>query len=277
MNRYLRPSAVFVAAVMTVVVCQAQEPTLNEVLERLSRYIDDYETKVVQLAAEEQYEQSIKRRPGYGGEIVARRKLTSTFFFFRLPTGQAWFGLRDVTRVENKAVSRRTRSVEQLLTEGTPEALAEANRIMRENAKYNIGGVYRTINLPLQALELLHAEHRRRFDFTSVGRARMAGSRVWQIAYAERVRPSLINDGFGGDRLANGHVWVDPTNGAVHKTEVMIDKVNVITVEYRHDDRFRMLLPSTMEEVYGLTVEVVRGHASYRNYRRFQTSGRVVN
>lgn len=274
MNRHFRPYAVLVVAVMTAVVCQAQEPTLDEVLDRLGRYISDYETKVVQLAAEEQYEQRIKRRAGYGGEVVARRKLTSTFLFARLPTGQAWFGLRDVTRVDGKAVSGRDRSLEQLLGEG---AVEEAQRVIRENAKHNIGGVYRTINVPLQALEMLHPVHRRRFKFSHVDRARMGGARVWQIAFAERVRPSLINDGFDGDRLANGHVWVDPANGAVHKTEVILDKVNVLTVEYRRNDRFQMLLPSSMEEVYEFPIEVFNGRASYRDYRRWEGSGRVVN
>jgi hypothetical protein len=276
MNRYLRPSAVVAAAVMTVVVCQAQEPTLDEVLDRVGRYIADYETNVVQLAAQEEYEQSIKRRPGYGGAVVEKRKLESTFLFARLPTGQALFGLRDVTRVDGKAVIGRERSVEQLLTEGTPDALAEANRVMRENAKYNIGGVYRTVNLPLQALELLRPAHRHRFTFADDGRTRIAGLRVWRIAFTEHMRPSLINDGFGGSRLSHGHAWVDPATGSVHKTEVLIDKENAIRVEYRRNNRLQMLLPSSMEEVYGLSIEVVRGRASYRNYRRWETSARVV-
>jgi outer membrane lipoprotein-sorting protein len=277
MNRHVWPFAVLAVALMTVVVCQAQEPTLDEVIDRLGRYISDYETKVVELAAEEEYEQRVKRKSGYGGEVVERRKLTSTFFFYKLPSGQAWFGLRDVTRVDGKAVSARDRSVEQLLQEGTLEAVAEANRIVRKNADYNIGAVYRTANLPLMAIELLRAEHRRRFEFTSAGRPRMGGARVWQIAYAERVKPSLIHDGFGGDRLSNGHVWVDPTTGAVHKTEIIIDKVNTISVEFERNDRFQMLLPSAMEEDYELAIEFVRGRATYRDYRRFQTSGRVVD
>jgi hypothetical protein len=31
-----------------------------------------------------------------------------------------------------------------------------------------------------------------------------------------------------------------------------------------------------MEERYGLDVEVVHGRATYRNYRRFETAGRLV-
>jgi hypothetical protein len=91
------------------------------------------------------------------------------------------------------------------------------------------------------------------------------------------VKPSLIHDGFGGDRLSNGQVWVDPTTGAVHKTEIIIDKVNIISVEFERNDGFQMLLPSAMEEDYELAIEFVRGRATYRDYRRFQTSGRVVD
>jgi hypothetical protein len=272
-----RQLACAVAAIIaTVGVCHAQEPTLDVVLERLGAYIGGYETKVVELAAEEQYEQWIKRRTGYGGAVVARRKLTSMFLFARLSTGQAWYGLRDVFKVDDRAVTGRERSVEQLLAEGTPDAVKEAQRVVRDNAKYNIGGVYRTINLPLQALDLLRPEFRRRFGFASTGRTRIAGIRVWRIAFTERVRPSLINDGFGGDRLANGHVWVDPATGAVLRTEVLIGNENAISVEYRRNDRFQMLLPSTMEETYGLEIEVVHGRASYSDYRRFQTSSRLI-
>ena len=72
-------------------------------------------------------------------------------------------------------------------------------------------------------------------------------------------------------------MWVYPTTVAVHKTEISIEKVNLITVEFRHNDRFQMLLPSSMEEVYELAIEVVNGRANYSDYRRFQTSARIVD
>ena len=42
------------------------------------------------------------------------------------------------------------------------------------------------------------------------------------------------------------------------------------------DSRLQLLLPREMEETYGLDVEVVHGRATYRNYRRFETGGRLV-
>jgi len=158
-------TALIVAAGLVRIGEAAQAPALDVVLDRLSAYLRDYETKVIELAADEQYKQWIKRRSGYGGDTVSRRNLKSMYFLVRLPDGRAWFGFRDVTRVDGRDVSRQGRPMEQVLGERTSDAYDEALAIMRENAKYNIGDVYRTINLPLQALDLLHPQHRDRFDF----------------------------------------------------------------------------------------------------------------
>src|SRR5262245_32526208 len=134
-----------VRAVLTVLImiaglariCEAQPPSLDVVLARLGAYLLDYETKVVELAAEERYKQWVKRRTGWGGDTVARRNLRSTYFLVRLPTGQAWFGFRDVMRVDGRDVTRQGRPMEELLSQRTASAYDEALAIMRENAKYN--------------------------------------------------------------------------------------------------------------------------------------------
>jgi hypothetical protein len=78
-------------------------------------------------------------------------------------------------------------------------------------------------------------------------------------------------------------VWVDPITGAVLRTEFGVTGLNLlnlkdvlIRVEYQRDARLQVLVPSEMEESYGLDIEVVHGRATYRNYRRFETGGRLV-
>lgn len=272
-----------IAATLTAAsLVHAQQPTLDVVLDRLGAYLADYETKVVELVADERYEQWIKRKSGYGGAVVSRRKLQSTFFLMRLADGQAWIGLRDVFSVDGKAVAGGSRAMEDILKEGTADAFEEALRVARENAKYNIGPVYRTINLPLHALELLHPRNRNRIQFAAAGQSRMAGRSSWQIDFDEHARPTIVSDGFGGDRPVQGRVWVDPSTGAVLKTDLRIGGdpsiINeaAISVEYRSNDRLQVFLPAEMEESYTLKIEVLHGRASYRNYRRFQTSARLV-
>jgi hypothetical protein len=279
---------VLVALIVTVGlarICEAQNPPLNVVLDRLSAYLLQYETKVVELAADERYKQWIKRRSGYGGDTVARRDLRSTYFLIRLPDGRAWFGFRDVTRVDKRDVSRPGRPMEQILGERTASAYEEALTVMRENAKYNIGDVYRTINLPLQALDLLHPEYRDRFEFRAIGRGSAAGQEAFIIQFQERpgFGPTLVTDGFGGEVLSYGRVWVEPASGAVLRTELSFKgsatrylRESSVRVEYQRDRRLQVLLPSEMEERYGLEIEVLHGVATYRNYRRFETGARMV-
>ena len=171
----------------------------------------------------------------------------------------------------------------QLLSQRTVDAYAEAQAITRENAKYNIGGVFRTINIPLQALELLLPEHRQRFEFHAGGRERVRGQEAAVVGFTERSLPSFISDGFGGDLPAHGRVWVEPVTGAVLRTELGVAgpaavylKEMQVRVDYQRDRRLQMFVPSEMEEIYGLDIEVVHGRASYRNNRRFETTGRLV-
>jgi hypothetical protein len=278
--RFLSVIGVMVAAAGTA---QAQSTSLDTLLDRLGAYLQDYEAKALELVAEEEYSQWIKRRPGYGSETVARRKLDSTYFLVRLPDGQAWYGFRDVARVDGRTIAREGRSMADLLGERTIDAVEEALAITRANAKYNIGGVYRTLNVPLQTLELFSPRFQNRFDFRDAGREKVKGQECVVVGFRERTAPSVISDGFGGDVLSQGRVWIDPVNGTVLRTElsfygpaVAYLKENLIRVEYERDNRLQLLVPREMEETYGLDVEVVHGRASYRNYRRFETGGRLV-
>jgi hypothetical protein len=282
-----RTKIALVATLLAVGVCEALSaqslPPIDIVVDRLGAYLRDYETKVFELAAEEEYDQWIKRRSGYGGETVQKRKLRSTYFLVRLPDGQAWYGFRDVASVDGRAVSAPTRSMAELLGERTVSAYDEALALTRANAKYNIGDVYRTINIPLQTLELLHPEHRNHFDFSLARRERVRGQDAAVVIFKERAAPSLISDGFGGGLLASGRVWVEPITGAVLRTELGFSgfsapflKDALIRVEYQRDSRLQVLVPIEMEETYGLDIEVLHGRASYRNFRRFETGGRLV-
>ena len=275
---------VLLSASMVPTLCAAQAPALDVMLTRLSAYLLDYETKVFELAADEQYDQWVKRPPKYGGSTLEKRKLKATFFLVKLPDGKAWYGFREVTSVNGKSLKKGARPMAQVLSERTVDALDEALAITRENAKYNIGPVYRNLNVPLQALDLLHPQYRNRFQFTSGGLVREGGRLTFEVDFVESSRPSLVSDGFGGDVPVHGRVLVDPMSGAVLRTEIRTGgnpgsflRDGFISVEYRLDSRLQMFLPAELEETYGLDSEILHGHASYRNYRRFQTSARMVD
>jgi hypothetical protein len=279
----LAATALAVALMVAANTAEAQSTALDVLLDRMGAYLQDYETRAFELVADEQYEQWVRRRPGYSGGTIERRKLKSTYFLIRLPDGQAWYGFRDVTSVDGRVVPATRRSMADLLSERTVDAVEEALAITRANARYNIGDVIRTINVPLQALALLVPEHQKRFEFREAGREKVKGQEAAVVAFQERSSPTLISDGFGGDVFSRGRIWVDPTTGTALRTELSFGgpataylKENLIRVDFERDSRLQLLVPREMEEIYGLDVEVVHGRASYRNYRRFETGGRLV-
>src|SRR5262245_10897445 len=94
-----RLTVVILTTLPAVAACEAQTPLLEVLLERLGTYLVDYEQKAIELVADEEYDQWVRRRPGYSGGTVQRRKLKSTYFMLRLPSGEAWYGFRDVLSV----------------------------------------------------------------------------------------------------------------------------------------------------------------------------------
>jgi len=274
---------VCVLVVLSGGLCLAQEPSLDVVLERMGAYQLEYESRAVELVAEERYEQWVKRVPRFGGATIDKRKLTSTFFLVRFEDGAAWYGFREVTKVDGKDVTRPARTLADVLSVRSEDTLEEALSISVENTRYNIGSVYRNINIPLQALQLLHPSHRSRFRFTSGGALRSSKKPSMRIDFTEISSPSIITDGFGGDVPAHGSVVVNPETGAIRRTELLVTgprgtyiKGGFINVDYQLDERLGMLVPVEMEESFELDSEILNGRATYRNFRRFETTARLV-
>lgn len=268
----------------------AEQPSLNEVLARMGQYLVDYEARLSAVVAEEHYEQWLATPTGVRTQTA--RTLVSDFLFIRLPGGAEWLGLRDVLLVDGKPLREREERLLALLTQGPPDALERAIKIAVENARYNLLGndVFRTINVPTQVLELLSRQNHARFSFRKAGEATIAGTRAWKIEYAEHTRPTVIRTPGGRDRLARGIVWVEPVGGAVLRTQLDLggddfdfDANNVFstlraqtTVNYGRDARLDLRVPVEMREEYRRPTRVIRGLATYRNFRRFETSGRIA-
>jgi hypothetical protein len=69
------------------------------------------------------------------------------------------------------------------------------------------------------------------------------------------------------------------------RTELHVEKGDVVAtirVAYRLDDRLRIMVPATMDEDYRFRdkddrrLMFITAHASYSDYRRFETSARIV-
>ena len=265
-------------------VVAGREPRLKDVVSRLQAYLTIYEAELSTLVAEEEYEQSVNST---SGPPTIRRTLTSDFGFMRLPGRPEWLGLRDTFLVDGQPVPDHQRRLDRLLSEAPSHPEEFARRIVDENARYNLGFIARTINVPMLALDLLGPRNGDRLSFQKRAEEDLDGRTVWTVTFRERERPTLVRTPDGRSRPARGTVWIDPADGAVLRTDVEFDPVTRgdapaarITVLYRREDTLGLLVPYEMREVYRMersadAPEEIAAVARYSKFRQFRTSARI--
>ena len=281
------------AMTVAVVLCAAtaasgQTPKLDVLLAQLTSYLAIYEQQMSAIVADEFYlQEHLIIEPDF--DRARTRILQSDYAFLRMPGELAWLGLRDTYAVDGVPIRERDARIEGILSSPSKNAIREARVIAEENARYNIGDLERTINIPTLAVGLLFPQHRQRFKFSLAGEETIDGRRLAKVDFLEHRRPSVIRTREGRDQPARGTVWLDASAGAVHRTLLEVDTMRgrliittQIVVDYARDERLGMLVPRQMVERYNQPLDrTLRGFnidatASYSNYRRFQTSGRVV-
>jgi len=254
----------------------AASPSLEDVVERLDRYLAAYEPRLSAVVADEEYEQWLSGFVLSGPRPM--RILQSEFLFTRLPNGAPWTGFRDTVTVDGHPVRDRDAGLQQLVADGSDGALEQAARIVAENARYNLGDgfAFRTINTPTLTLDFFHPTHRSQVSFRKRGEETIDGTRVWKIDFVERP-PSMIRTPAGREQKTRGSVWVNPLSGAIARTllNVVISPTSEakITVEYRDQAALGFAAPYEMRESYRPGVE---GRARYAHFRKFETSVRIL-
>jgi len=253
----------------------AQSPApLDQVLARMFAYVERFQREFGSMVAEEHYEQTIRQAAGFArGE--PRRDLRSDFLLVNVP-GQGWLPFRDVYEADGRQIRDRQDRLTALFLSGTTSgALEQAQRIMNESARYNLGGGTRNINVPTLALMYLGPDTRSGVRFVEAKFDRPGEGRV--IEFTEIRRPTLIVTTGGRDLPARGRIWVDDTTGTITRTELHADDTGVeaeVVVSFELESTVSTWVPRRMEDRFkrrGDNSEV-RGVATYSRFRRFQVS-----
>jgi hypothetical protein len=260
------------------------EPSLKDVLRRVTGYVEAYGEKASIVVATERYTQDVTADSDAARQS---RAIVAEFAIVKVAGLGDWIGFRDVVEVDGRRVAdREDRLLHALMTgEG---GFDEARRISDESARFNIGPILRNFNVPTAGLFFFTAGNRDRFKFKRTGVTSSAG---WEIAFHETRRPTLIRTPDGASVPAAGTLWVNPQDGTILRTRLEVvgfatpahsaDRRTrgVIDVAYRHVDALDMWLPDSMVESFeasrGDVVERTRGEARYSNYRRFETNARI--
>jgi len=191
----------------------AQEPTLEQVMERVGRYVASYGEKAAVVVASEKYSQSVLID---GADMGRPRELKAEFAIVRV-AGGGGTGYRDVIEFEGKPVQDRKDRLVSLLTNTEGDA-SELIRIANEGARFNIGPISRNFDVPTAAMFFFLPSEHERFTFARKGARKVEGIDTWEIEFRETRRPTLIMTRAGKDVPIEGTLHVKPDDGTVVRT-----------------------------------------------------------
>ena len=289
----MRQSAVVLIAAFclaSVEPAAQSKPALEQILEKMATYLRDYESQLSSVVADEVFNQRVVATRAYSGGLpkteTIRRRLESEIGFIRLPGGEAWLGFRDVRKKDGRALKTQARSVGDVLASGA-DTLSQARAVAEASAEHNLG-VPRTTNVPTAALDIIHPDHYAAHRFVLRGEDMIQRTRAAVVEFVETARPTLVNDPGGQDLISRGRIWVDPASGAVWRIEWIYKAderfataapQSSLRVDFAPNEALGMMVPQEMREVFaafdGLEARG-DGVATYRNFRRFGTSARIV-
>jgi hypothetical protein len=267
-----------VCAVALPLGVSGQTADLDELVDRASDYVVLYEKNFVGVVAEESYRQTVRGgRAGTdlrGFPIEApsqRRDLKSDVLLVRAPAGDRWIQFRDVFEVDGKPVRDREERLTKLFLQPSADRQRQEEDIAAASARYNIGAVNRTVNMPVLALDVLEPRNRVWFTFHL---GKRSGATV-ELAFQEEERGrTMIHTNDNQPMRAHGRFTVEEATGKVLQSTLATETDRLraqIDVTYGTDPAIDLLVPREMRERYttkdGTTVE---GRATYAKLRRYQ-------
>jgi hypothetical protein len=239
-------------------------------------FAEQYQREAPSLVAFEEYVQSATARSTGPGSFRAEEQVTTAeLVMVRLQSAAGWITFRDVLTVNKRPIRDREERLLKLLQSPESSALAQARRIAQESARFNLGRITRTMNVPDMALEYLQPRHGARIRFETLRNETIDGRPVVVLRFTETAGPSIVRSMTGADLLARGRVWAEPDSGAIVRTELLVeDRVSkgTCTVEFRIDPRLGIRVPIKMTERYVMTGETIDAVARYSDFRRFTVS-----
>jgi VWFA-related protein len=247
---------------------------LDGLLERAGAYAARYADSFRNVVAEE-----LSRQWWQDGNKTESRTTRADMVFVRLPGAIPWGTFRDVFERDGHAVRPQDGRLEAIFAHPRADAVEQANAILRESTRQNLGPVYRTANVPTLALLFLLPENQRRFAFERRGRRSFDGLQGVEVAFKETSRPTIVRDRWQNDMPANGRFWVDPARGTVLRSEVayrfLAERLDVayVMTEYRRESGLDIFVPAEMSELYAIPNRGrIEAKSRYTKYRRFSVT-----
>jgi hypothetical protein len=275
----------------------AQQPRdLADVLRRAGAYVEDFQRQLSGIVAEETYIQEVIPPMGMNatGGRIQRRQLRSDLLLVRPEKEVTWVQFRDVFEVDRRPVRDREERLVRLFLHADASSARQADHIRAESARFNIGRIERTMNVPVLPLAVLAPSSQDRFRFTvdenggderpRIGNAPVPSSpifrataEVWIVKFEEQQGPTLVYTSGGRNIFSRGRFWIEPITGRVLMSEMITEDPAVrgeLVVSYQSEPLLGLLVPIELRERYseGARRPTITGQATYSNFRRFQVA-----
>ncbi len=227
---------------------------------------------------EERLEQMARVRDSAGFIYTKRRTTRADMLLVEDRTDGGWMPFRDVLEVDGVALPDREDRLRRLFLEHPTSAVQQAQTIAEESARFNIGSIGRTFNVPTLPLLFLKRVNAARFTFKDAGEQSLGGVPARVVKYSERSRPTFIRNSRGANVPVSGSFWIDPQSGCVMATRMDVSDAPVqanALVTYAPDATVALWVPAEMREQYRRDTDdgdFVNTRASYSKVRRFQVT-----
>lgn len=274
-----------------------QEQALSDILQRAGSYVEAFQQQLSGIVAEETYVQQIQPVPGMNARgLRVRRRLRSDLLLLRPEGAATWVQFRDVFEVDGEAVRDRQGRLARLFLRGGLSAAKQVEEIRAQSARYNIGSVARTMNVPVLPLAVLAPSSQPRFWFTvddrrgdrfqpTIGGEAVPATAIfkasaegWIVKFQEVKGPTLVSTSGGGDIFSHGRFWIEPDTGRVLISEMITEDERVrgeLVVSYQSQPLLGLLVPIELRERYTAPpgrLPATTGQATYSNFRRFEVA-----
>jgi len=282
-----RAVVTLIAAGMATVQAFGQEaapPTLDVLLARAAAYVTSYQKQLQGIVAEEVYIQNYLSRTRARLMNREGRQLRSDVLLVKLPGSARWLQFRDVFEVDRRPVRDRDQRLYKLFVDAKADAREQAQTIQNESARYNLGPVMRTINIPIMAMLFFEKANQAGLTF-SLGKAgnvkrfsQLADANdIWMIEFHESGPGTMVKGANNRDVPSEGRVWLDGNTGRIFRTELISQDTQLralVDVSYKSAPGLDFLVPGEMREIYTVRMNETRidGRATYDKFRQFSVS-----
>jgi hypothetical protein len=262
-------------------------PPLRDVLARAGEAAEQFGADLQGVVARERYLQTVRpwtgRPPwpethGDAREVLETRRLVSSLLLVH-DAATPWQLHRDVVTVDDAPVADRQDRLSALFAGRSGDPRQRLREITEESARYNLGHVTRTINIPTFPLLVVHPTHRDRFRFSDGGRSREAEADLRQVAFREKGRPRLVRGARGQDVELRGLLVIDERTGELVRATVTPHAGHLrsaLKVSFARVAGLSRRVPVRLREWYWVDDvperdRYVEGDATYDEFRRYTT------